>query len=76
LEVGSVKPAKVVRPLPVEESLTLDEVRQALGYKSRRSVYNVKWLWEQGRVHYVNGCPRWLRSTITLYRTVHQKKAA
>lgn len=64
------------RILPVEPSLTVNDVRTALGYKSRRSVYNVEWLWRKGNVHYVNGRPRWLASTITMYRQLHQTKGA
>lgn len=63
------------KSLPVEEALTVADVQRALGYRSRRSVYNVRWLWKTGNVFYVNGRPRWLPSTLTRYRLEHETKA-
>lgn len=63
-----------LKALPVEPGLKVKEVQVALGYKSRRSVYNVEWLWRPGNVFYVNNCPRWLPSTLTRFRLEHPEK--
>lgn len=65
---------KEPRRLPVEEALTVADVQRALGYRSRRSVYNVEWLWRPGNVFYVNNCPRWLPSTLRRYRLEHEQR--